>query len=344
MRIHADHRFLIEVLRAPAGDLLLQEPVEGLDRLAAEARYEVTSQGLVPDEPEQLSVRMLPLVQAPGQPSLGGLRLELAHDGRPGESFNVDFPKEIVGTRGTELAAQLVVAGTLQDGDLYRVRLVSAPRPPAAAGDTSRRAGPGEPEAEVFEAPFPVRQQTLSDWGISPAAIAAADRHRPVFVARSVLERAIAEAIGHGHKETGTLLLGCLVADDALRASGCETSWAVVVTEQVPVDDGQATAASFTFPPEAFRSARVLAGLRNRAETVVGSQHSHGWNCPACAGRREIRNLFFSSEDERMTLHFPAYGVFLVTGGDPEQSREHPVVNLYVRLRGTSHAITYGTF
>jgi hypothetical protein len=342
MQIQTDHRYWIELLREPAGTLLLQEEFDGLDRLVAEARYEVTSQGLVPDEPEQLSARFVPLVQAPGRPSLAGLRLELAHDRRPGDVFAVDFPKEMAGTRGMELAAQLVAAGTLQEGDHYRVRLVSAPKPPAAP--ERRCPGSAEPEAEVFEAPFPVRQGALGDWGIGSEVLAAVDRHRPVFVARGVLECAIAEAIGHGHEETGTLLLGCLVEDDALRAAGCRTSWAVLVTEQVSVADGHGTAASFTFPPEAFRKARMLAGLRGRDESVVGSQHSHGWNCPACAGQHEIRNLFFSAEDERMTYHFPPYGTFLVVGGDPGRSRDHPVVNLYVRLRGTCHAIAHGTF
>jgi hypothetical protein len=184
----------------------------------------------------------------------------------------------------------------------------------------------------------------LQSWGIHAETIAAADRLRPVFVARGVVTEAIAAAIRHGHDETGSLLLGLLVEDRTLRAAGCRTSWAVVVTEQVPVTDDRATTTSFTFSPEAFRQARHLAGLRARGESVVGSQHSHGWNCPACAGRRDIRNLFFSTEDQRMTHHFPVYGAFLVVGGDPDRSRDSPVMNLYVRLRGTIHAIAYGTF
>ena len=184
----------------------------------------------------------------------------------------------------------------------------------------------------------------LQSWGIGAETIAAVDRRRPVFIARGVIDDAVAAAIRHGHDETGSLLLGLLVEDQVLRHSGCRTSWALVVTEQVPVIDEQATATSFTFCPEAFRQARHLAGLRGRGESVVGSQHSHGWNCPACAGRREIRNLFFSTEDQRMTQHFPIYGAFLVVGGDPDRSRDSPVTNLYVRLRGTIHAIPYGSF
>ena len=79
-------------------------------------------------------------------------------------------------------------------------------------------------------------------------------------------------------------------------------------------------------------------------EGVVGSQHSHGWTCPRRAGRRAASNLFFSSDDERMTHHFPVYAPFLVVGADPDRSRDRPVANLYVRLRGTIHNIPYGTF
>ena len=72
------------------------------------------------------------------------------------------------------------------------------------------------------------------------------------------------------------------------------------MTEQVEVEDGLGTLTSFTFPPEAFRRARQLADLRGRQESVLGTQHSHGWRCPECNLRCPIRNLFFSAEDERM--------------------------------------------
>jgi hypothetical protein len=345
MKIQSDHRFSLELLREPSGELLVQEPLDPLnviERLAAEARYEAAGQGRLIDEPERLSARCGPLIHAPGDPSLAGLRLELTHDRKPGELFAVEYPGEIVAARGLELAAGLVEDGTLREGDRYRVRLVSAHRPPASTN--GRLSGDSEPEAEVFEAPFPVRRDALSRWGIGPEVIATAHGSRPVFVAGTVLEEAIAEAIRHGHEEVGTLLLGYLVEDPALQDAGCRTSWAVVVTGQVAVGNGRATTTSFTFPPEAFRMARQLAELRGRDESVVGSQHSHGWNCPDCVGRREIRNLFFSTMDERMTHHFPIYGTFLVVGGDPERSRDHPVANLYVRSRGMIRAITYGIF
>jgi hypothetical protein len=342
MSLCSDHRYWIELLREPAEELLLQEPFEGLELLADEARYELVSQGLLADEPDLLATRCKPLIQAPGHPSLGGIRFEVAHASARDEVFAVDFPKEIAASRGLELASQLVSEGILQEGDSYRVRLVTAPR--RSGSLTTDASAHDEGAAVLCESPFPVSSLPLQSWGINAETIAAADRLRPVFVARGVVDKAIAAAIHHGHDETGSLLLGLLVEDRALRAAGCRTSWAVVVTEQVPVIDDRATTTSFTFSPEAFRQARQLAALRGRGESVVGSQHSHGWNCPACAGRREIRNLFFSTEDQLMTHHFPVYGAFLVVGGDPDRSRDSPVMNLYVRLRGTIHAIAYGTY
>ncbi len=338
----SDHRYWLELLREPSGELLLQEPLEGIELLAAEARYEVVSQALLADEPNCLAACAKPLNLAPGLPSLGGIRIEVSHASASHAIFAVDFPKEIAAPRGLELAAQLASDGILQEGDRYRVRLVSAPRPPASF--TTDLPADIAGTATVCATSYPVAAVPLGQWGIGAEAIAAVDRRRPVFIARAVIDQAIDEAIQHGHDETGSLLLGVLVEDHALRDAGFRSSWAVVVTEQVSVIDHRATATSFTFCPESFRKARQLAALRGRGESVVGSQHSHGWNCPACAGRREIRNLFFSTEDVRMTHHFPVYAAFLVVGGIPERSRDSPVMNLYVRLRGTIQAIEYGTF
>ena len=127
MSLRSDHRYWIELLREPAGELMVQEPLEGLELLAAEARYELVSHGLLPDEPDRLATRCKPLIQAPGHPSLGGIRFEVAHASSQDEVFAIDFPKEIAASRGLELASRLVSEGILQEGDSYRVRLVSAP-------------------------------------------------------------------------------------------------------------------------------------------------------------------------------------------------------------------------
>jgi hypothetical protein len=339
MKLLGNIRFWVELLQEPSNDLLVQESFEGLERLAAETRYEAVGRGFLPDEPGRMSARFAPLIQAAGQASLAGLRVEICHEQDPDRAIAVEYGDEVVASRGLELAADLVSRGVLKEGDRYLVRLVSGPKPPAAGpGD---EAGSG---SAVSESPFPVRAGGLDGFGIGPDVIAEAHADRPVFIARTVLDEAIADAVAHGHDEVGTLLLGVLLSDPALRAAGCRTSWAVVVTAHVPVSDGENTAASFIFPPDAFRRARHIAKLRGRGETVVGSQHSHGWNCPNCAGQREIRNIFFSSDDERMTHHFPVYAPFLVVGGDPDRSRDHPVASLFVQLLGTTRSIPYGTF
>ena len=66
MSLCNDHRYWIELLREPSGELLLQEPLEGLELLAAEARYEVVSQGLLADEPDRLATCCKPLYPRTG--------------------------------------------------------------------------------------------------------------------------------------------------------------------------------------------------------------------------------------------------------------------------------------
>lgn len=337
MELRCEWRFFIELVKQPMGERLAREPIERalLGRLADETRYEAAARGLLPDDPEGLSARSVPLRREGDQAGLAGLRVEMWHGSDPAAVFALDFPSEIVATRGRVLGRALIDDGRLVEGDRYLIRLTAE----AASGS-----GTGlDDQAEQL--PFPVvGGGTLAALGVGPGAIAQASAERPVFVSRAVLDTAIDEAARHEHQETGTLLLGLLVEDQALRAAGCRSSWAVVVTAQAAVDDGRGTASSFVFPPESFRQARRLATARGRGERVVGTQHSHGWSCPNCAGLREVRNLFFSSDDEIMTHHFPVYAPFIVVGGDPDRGRDRPVADLFARLRGTVRSIPFGTF
>jgi len=111
MSLRSDHRYWIELLREPSGELLLQEQLAGIELLAAEARYELVSQGLLADEPECLAACTKPLVLAPGFPSLCGIRIEVSHARARDAIFAVDFPKEIAALQGLELAAQLAGDG-----------------------------------------------------------------------------------------------------------------------------------------------------------------------------------------------------------------------------------------
>src|SRR5262249_11863559 len=168
MRVETEHRFLVEIVREPSGDLLAQEPLDDLGHLVAEARYQAVSRGRQPDEPGRLSARLEPIGRD-GTPALDGLRLTLRHDGREGGPVVIDFPKEVAANRGTELAAALMAAETLKEGDTYRVRLACTPRPP----EPSRRTGELD-DGEIDEAPFPVRRRRLDAWGIGPEALAGA--------------------------------------------------------------------------------------------------------------------------------------------------------------------------
>jgi hypothetical protein len=342
MPIESAFQLAVEVIREPDGELLAQEPWSDTGHLADELRYHAASRGLVPDEPGRLRTRLEPVFTRPGEPSLSGLRLTLHASAAAEPAAGLEFSSQVAGSRGTELTRDLIGREVLREGDRYRVRLVAVPRPDPGATATADH----HPERDAFEEdPFPVRRVELSNLGVTPEAIAGADRRRPVFIAQAVVDRAVSEAIRHGSQETGTLLLGVLAEDPALRAAGFETSWALVITESMAVEDGEGTPASFTFPPEALRRARQLAGLRGREEVVAGSQHSHGWRCLECGERRcQIRNIFFSSDDDRMARLFPIFAAFLVTGGDPERDPDRPVVSLFARLGGVMEAIPFGAF
>lgn len=338
MRLDCDVRLLLEVVKEPTGEALVQEPLDELDHLAAEARYQAVSQHGWPDEPGAMRAGLTPILD--GEGTVETLRLKLEH-ARPGRQLELDFPKQIAGARGTELATQLIAAGALQQGDQYRVRLAAIP---IVHTGRSGLNGDEDEDAHVDEQPFPVRPLSLARWNIERSALETADADRPVLIHRPVLEDTVAEAVRHGNQETGKLLLGHLVEDRHLLELGKNSAWAVVVTEQAAAPDGAGTPTSFTFPPESFRRARQLADLRADGESVVGSQHSHGWRCHECDKQCEIRNLFFSADDVRMAGQFPVYAVFLVAGGDPDQDKQKPVVRAYVRRQGLMKAVRYGVF
>jgi len=342
VHIRFNDPLLVEVVREPDGELLGRAGLDQLSHLVDETRFAAVSRGFLPDKPPRLEAEIQAIAGEPGSPSLAGIRVVLSHDAGRKPPFVRGFSKSVAASRGSELVAALIDSQVLREGDTYRVRLAAGPRTELARQPV---ANGRLPEMEIEEKPFPVQPALLSsEWGIGPEALDAADRARPVFVARAILEQATAEAIRHGKAETGTLLIGILADDNNLYPAGFDTPWAVVLTEQVEVGDGLATATSFTFPPESFRRARRLAQLRGRSESVMGSQHSHGWRCPECLEHCPIRNLFFSHDDEKMARQFPIYSAFLVAGGDPDRDSDRPVANLYVRHRGIMRSVGFGIF
>jgi hypothetical protein len=334
-------RLLVEVVDEASGVLLAQAGFDCLSHLLDETRFAAVSRGLLPDEPPRLTVAVEAIAGEPYSPSLAGIRVVLSHDDGRTPPFVRDFSKSVAASRGLELVAALIDSQVLHEGERYRVRLTLGPR----AELSSQPGSYGRfPEMQIEERPFPVQPASLRQWGIGPDVLDAADRSRPVFISGAILDHATAEAIRHGKAETGTLMIGVLAEDENLVQAGFDTPWAVVLTEQVAVADGLATPTSFTFPPESFRRARQLAQLRGRNESVMGSQHSHGWRCPECQEHCPIRNLFFSHEDEKMARQFPIYSAFLVVGGDPERDSDRPVANLYVRHRGIMRSVGFGMF
>ncbi len=275
MQVESSCRFLVEVVREPSGELLAQEPLGELGFLADEARFQAVSKRRLPDEPQLLEASLEPIRPAGGGPRLEGIRVTLRHRDPARAPFILDVPSRFVRGRGSELAARLVEEGVLKEGDHYRARLAAAPAAPASLsalfGDSS--------SGEVVEESYPVVEGDLAALGIGPEALAASDRTRPVFVARSILETAKDAAVRDGDRETGSLLLGLLVEDRRKEPGSEPPGLAVVFTERVAAADGQASAASFTFSPDTFRAARHLAEARcalcaghdRRGYSVVGT-------------------------------------------------------------------------
>lgn len=329
-------KIFLEVLRETnvpnqSLQLLAQEEWEYTTQLVDFARYNAVSGGRLPDEPQQISAQVEPVPSENDPVYVSGFRVELNH-APSGTSTSTFIPNSVAEYRGREIAAALMMKGDLQSEDHYRVRLSFGP---PTAIEANRLA-----ETELEVSPFPVTRRRLEDWGVTSETVAHADSERPVFVRQSVLDSAVAQAESAFNFETGALLLGSLVED----RRAYPDRWAVVVTEQCKVDHGVGTMTTFTFPPESFRKTRQLAELRKGGEHVVGSQHSHGWRCAECDKQCEIRNLFFSSDDVRMTQQFPVYGVYLVVGGDPERDRDRPVVEVYARKGGVITSVPYGVF
>ncbi len=81
MIIISEHQFVVEVVREPGGELLAQESLDELGFLADEARYLAVSGGRFPDDPSQLTARLVP-VSDEARPGLtGGVRAQLTQAG-----------------------------------------------------------------------------------------------------------------------------------------------------------------------------------------------------------------------------------------------------------------------
>lgn len=342
MRTILEAQPVLEIRREPAGELLWQEKWYGCTALVEETRYEAAARGLVPDQPDRLEATVVTVPDGE-KPTLAGLRVTLRHREIPAAVCSKEFSNIVVARHGREAAAELIVRGTLKEGDEYRIALTAVPSAPVPPPEPSAQDAPRF-DATVVEQPYPLGPGSLADIGVPRALLSTVDKWRPVFVPQRVYDAAIEAAVAAFNAEVGTLLVGRLVEDPALLEAGCEARWALVVTDQVDVPGGIGTQASFTFPPESFRRARQLARLRGAGEHVVGSQHSHGWRCQACDHACEINNLFFSSDDVRMAEQFPIYGVFMVVGGDPKRDRNRPVANFYVRLDGVVQQIAVGIY
>ena len=217
MHTHSENRLFVSVCSDLSEEVLGCAELEDLNHLVEETRFEAVRQGRLPDEPALLRARLDPIRRQSDAGFLTGIRATLQHEQMPGISFHLDFPNAIAAGCGGEIVRRLIAEGTLKEGDVYRVGLASIPR---CAASSNGYLGESAPDVQVEEQPIPIRKEPLSAWGIGPEALAAADRDRPVFLARSLLEKAEAAAIRHGKLETGPLLLGNLIADESLQGGG----------------------------------------------------------------------------------------------------------------------------
>jgi proteasome lid subunit RPN8/RPN11 len=162
----------------------------------------------------------------------------------------------------------------------------------------------------------------------------------PVFIARSVLDDALAQARRCPEREVGGVLLGKLRRDPAGRLY-------LDVTCQVPAEGAEATSTSVTFTPAVWERARQIAGLRCQGEIFVGWVHSHPFRlcaeCPLPTPPECLAKvLFFSADDEfLMELSFAQpFMVGLLTAVEPrlETALGHLPVRLYGWRKGEIQA------
>jgi hypothetical protein len=220
-----------------------------------------------------------------------------------------ELPVSYLAQLAREASAAFVGSGALQAGEPFRYRVHAFAGASAAAAG-----GAGGLSIEEVATALPCGDRPLARalqasvrWGE-----AAEDDELTVFVARHVLEEAMARARAHPEVEIGGILVGRLQRDCVRPDIYLE------VTAQIPARHALSHVTKLTFTPETWAAAEAAIALRRRGEIMCGWYHDHlDWcrNCPIENRRLCTRSsAFFSADDAHLQrVCFPrAYQVALL--------------------------------
>ena len=301
------HRFQLEFLNAE-GVVIGQRPVDpNLEPVLEWLRLEAERKGYPPSKgcPRDAWVEPAPDAKA-GPPRCSGFEAVL--DCGEGRFVRALFPVAYFKEEARRGAAHYVEQNQLQAGETFAYRLLALP----GAAPTPR--APGAILVDPIEEPYPVESGHLDD--LESRSVPFGDitpEQLPVYIPGIVLDQAARQAEAAGKLETGGILIGRLLRDDA------RGELAVEITAMIPALHVEAEPTRLTFTADTFAAVNQSIAIRDRGEIMLGSAHSHPFLCnPDCPpeSRRvcPLMKDFFSEEDIAMhTTVFPkAYTVALV--------------------------------
>jgi hypothetical protein len=292
-----DHyRYEVELI-ADDGRVLGAVPAEPDWEPALEcAAFSAVRRGRLPALSSAPAGQVEPLWDAArGRPFVAGFRLHV--DG----AEPADLPLAYLWPAARAAASRLIESGALQPGASFRYRVHALPAPAAPDSD-------GDLGFAIEEVPtaLPVSEGLLADFLVRAVRAGPAPEadEFPVFIARSVLDEAVARARAHPDVEVGGLLAGRLWRDAALPEMFLE------VTAQFPARHTVADATTLTFTAETWTAFEAAMASCDPSLLRCGWHHSHlNWcrHCPRESQRRCTRSNARLSEED-LHLHRVVFG------------------------------------
>lgn len=306
MTPESTYGFALELVSEDQKQMLVQEPLSGLERIMGHFTFEACCRGIAHSGNTRMQVE--PVFAQGSTPNLASAVRYILSDGEGQTLLACDYPLRAWVQQARYAGQQLVEKHVLQPGATYHYRIwayLLADGRPEAAGEQLRpfssslrtvRAQAAPDSWEMSSAPGPSQEGELFD----------------VFIESHVMEDILGEVSRAGEKEQGGFLVGRMHRDAGSGRPFC------VVTAQTEARGAEATCTSIRFTDTSFTAARNFLGLRGRAnEHLCGWIHSHAF-CLACDKRGSCKasSIFFSAADEEVhALAFPQPGqIALVVG------------------------------
>jgi hypothetical protein len=222
-----------------------------------------------------------------------------------------DIPTAYFAKLAKEASSRFVAEGKLEQGELFRYRVVAF-----GCTEEADHADASDAFEEVSQ-PLACEESRL-DALLDHTEVRGTPQpdEMPVLIPQRVLDEAEALKRDAGGVETGGILLGRLHRDTERRELCLE------VTTQIPARHTEAREMRLTFTGDTWTSVRAAIELRGGDELQIGWWHTHPareW-CKNCDPERwktcPLARSFFSSEDKKLhQMIFPrAYSIALVVG------------------------------